>query len=123
MTAAIPMTTPSRFPLPSDECHRSSLDFISAIFEEKPRRRTVANPNLPLFSCSPFPSPGFPWKKRAATVGLCRGCAIRKRKGHGGERENRDATWVVTVAGRDYCSCAITVAVMGKFWTTHNFVI
>jgi hypothetical protein len=31
--------------------------------------------------------------------------------------------WAVTVAGRGYCSCVITVAVMGKFWTTHNFLI
>jgi hypothetical protein len=67
-----------------------------------------------------LPSLGFSWKKRVAAVGLGRGCAIRKRKGHGGERENRDA-W--EVAGRDYCSWAITVAVMGQFWTTHNFLI
>jgi hypothetical protein len=31
--------------------------------------------------------------------------------------------WAVTVAGRAYCSCAINVEVMGKFWTTHNFLI
>jgi hypothetical protein len=31
--------------------------------------------------------------------------------------------WAVTVAGRDYCSCAITLAVMGTFRTTHNFLI
>jgi hypothetical protein len=30
MTAAIPTTTPSRFPLRSDKRHKSSLDFISA---------------------------------------------------------------------------------------------
>jgi hypothetical protein len=32
----------------------------------------------------------FSWKKRVAAVGLCRGCAIMKRKAHGGKRENRD---------------------------------
>jgi hypothetical protein len=32
----------------------------------------------------------FPWKKGVAAVGLCRGGVIRKRKGHGGKRKNRD---------------------------------
>jgi hypothetical protein len=36
----------------------------------------------------------LPWKKGwwLLPVGLCRGCAIRKRKGQGGKRENRDAS-------------------------------
>jgi hypothetical protein len=90
MTAAIPTSTPSRFPLRSDKRHKNSLDFISAaphmaappwtarkrqpiggkwregtptnFYGEKLRRRTTAYPNLPLSSCSPSDSLGITTK-------------------------------------------------------------
>jgi hypothetical protein len=34
----------------------------------------------------------FPVEEGGGGCWLCRGCAIRKRKGHGGKRENRDAS-------------------------------